>query len=209
MSKLKSPRATAKHNQILSAASALFLQHGYAGTSMDHIANEAGVSKQTLYAYYPAKDALFSTVLENVILRLSEGGLQLPLRSGSPANVDELHCALLQLAEAIAHSLMRPDYLALVKVIIAEITLVPELGQLFRESVPHRVLAAIAAVLEQSRQSGVIQLPEPDVEQAARMFVGPILTYVLLDGLMTATPPCPPDRETLDRLVRLYIRSLV
>src|SRR6266487_2123992 len=62
------PRATAKRNAIHAAAQGLFLQHGFAGTSMDAIALAANVSKQTLYRYYQNKEALFVAVLEQLAL---------------------------------------------------------------------------------------------------------------------------------------------
>jgi TetR/AcrR family transcriptional repressor of mexJK operon len=46
------PRARAKRDQIREGAQRVFLERGFAGTSTDAIASEAGVSKQTLYAYY-------------------------------------------------------------------------------------------------------------------------------------------------------------
>ena len=59
------PRAkrTAKRAQISRAARALFLSQGVAGTSMDAVTAEAGVSKQTLYSYFPTKLDLLSEVL--------------------------------------------------------------------------------------------------------------------------------------------------
>ncbi|MBD0354642.1 MAG: helix-turn-helix transcriptional regulator, partial [Rubrobacteraceae bacterium] len=53
------PRARAKRDQILDGARRVFLRDGFAGASTDDIAAEAGVSKRTLYAYYPSKEDLF------------------------------------------------------------------------------------------------------------------------------------------------------
>ena len=52
------PRARAKRDQIRAHAQRLFLARGFTGTSTDAIAAEAGVSKQTLYAYYSSKEEL-------------------------------------------------------------------------------------------------------------------------------------------------------
>src|SRR5690348_12333024 len=59
----ESARARAKRKQIRAAAQRLFLELGYERASMDAIAREAGVSKQTLYHYYAAKEQLFVDVL--------------------------------------------------------------------------------------------------------------------------------------------------
>jgi AcrR family transcriptional regulator len=49
---------------VLDAAFALFLERGYAGTSMEAIAEAAGVTKPVVYACYPSKDELFKALLE-------------------------------------------------------------------------------------------------------------------------------------------------
>jgi len=56
-----------KREVILASAQTLFLKHGLRGTSMEAIAREAGIAKPTLYAYFPEKAAIFSTLLEQLI----------------------------------------------------------------------------------------------------------------------------------------------
>jgi len=56
-----------KREAILAAAQDLFLKHGLRGTSMEAIARRAGVAKPTLYAYFPDKAAIFSSLLEQLI----------------------------------------------------------------------------------------------------------------------------------------------
>jgi AcrR family transcriptional regulator len=63
------PRA-ARAASILQAASRTFARGGYAGTSMDDIAAEAGVSKLMLYRHFNSKHELYEAVLEEVRSRL-------------------------------------------------------------------------------------------------------------------------------------------
>ena len=65
-----SPRAQAKRRQITDAARALFLSQGFARTSMDAVTAEAGVSKQTLYAYFASKDELLIAVVGEALQTL-------------------------------------------------------------------------------------------------------------------------------------------
>jgi TetR/AcrR family transcriptional repressor of mexJK operon len=58
--------AQQKQSTIAKAALDLFLQQGYAATSMDAVAALAGVTKQTVYRYYPSKGQLFSAVMEKI-----------------------------------------------------------------------------------------------------------------------------------------------
>ena len=58
-----------KREQILQGATRVFLQHGYAGTSMDRVAAEAGVSKQTIYSHFQDKEGLFTALIERITTR--------------------------------------------------------------------------------------------------------------------------------------------
>ncbi len=62
----------ARRARILRTATDLFSAYGYRGTSMDALAQEAGVAKPTLYAYYADKDAVFTAVVETVLDRVLE-----------------------------------------------------------------------------------------------------------------------------------------
>src|SRR5262245_31858117 len=52
-----------KRDKVVTAAARLFLQEGYGTTGMDAIAEEAGVSKATVYSYYKDKASLFADVM--------------------------------------------------------------------------------------------------------------------------------------------------
>lgn len=58
--------AQQKYVTIVQSAEALFLQHGFAATSMDAVANLAGVTKQTVYRYVSSKEELFSAVMDKI-----------------------------------------------------------------------------------------------------------------------------------------------
>jgi TetR/AcrR family transcriptional repressor of mexJK operon len=58
------PKSQKKRGQILHSAAELFLQQGFAKASMDAVAKESGVSKQTVYSHFANKDALFNAVIE-------------------------------------------------------------------------------------------------------------------------------------------------
>jgi len=205
-SRSTSPRAQRKREQILSGAQHLFLTQGYAGTSTDAIAKAAGISKETLYAYYPNKEALFAAVLQHLVDVLADEQFaeieQTMLVSG-----ETFRQALIDLAQRIIRSAMQPDYLALVRIIIAESTRVPQLGTMFRSSIPMRGLAYLSGLLEHARDRKLVEFE--DVEVAARMFIGSLLTYILLDGLMRADEaPRQPALAQITMVVNLFCKAL-
>lgn len=58
--------AQRKRESILQTAEELFLQQGYGITRMDMIAEQAGMTKQTIYRYFPSKESLFIAVMQSV-----------------------------------------------------------------------------------------------------------------------------------------------
>ena len=65
-----------KYDQVLDGARAVFLQDGYEGGSVDDIARAAGVSKATLYSYFPDKRLLFLEVAKRECARQADTALQ-------------------------------------------------------------------------------------------------------------------------------------
>lgn len=200
------PRARAKRDQIREGAQRVFLERGFAGTSTDAIASEAGVSKQTLYVYYASKEDLLADVIRHLIHQ--DPQTQLPLMEGEVLETsDEVRQALSFLARGLIANLMQPDYLALIRVVIAETPRLPQLGSLLRSVVPERVLGNVSTILDSAQKGGVI---EPvDREAASRMFAGALLTYAILDGLLVGDePPRPPAPEHIERIVDLFMKTI-
>jgi TetR/AcrR family transcriptional repressor of mexJK operon len=200
------PRARAKRDQIREGAQRMFLERGFAGTSTDAIASEAGVSKQTLYVYYASKEELLVDVMQYLIHEAPQN--RLPTVDRVSLNTsDGVRRALNSLAQGLTANLMQPDYLALIRVVIAETPRLPQLGPLFRSALPERVLANVSMILEGAQQGGVIEAV--DREAASRMFVGALLTYAIYDGLLIGDGlPQPPTPERIDAVVDLFMKTI-
>jgi TetR/AcrR family transcriptional regulator, mexJK operon transcriptional repressor len=202
----RTPRARAKRDQIRGHAQRLFLARGFDGTSTDAIAAEAGVSKQTLYAHFPSKEELLADVLRHLIDEDPNHQLLARDRANN-ATAEEVRQALTVLAQNLIANVMQPDYLALMRVVIAETPRLPHLGSLFRATVPERVLGHIRAILESGQASGVI-VPG-DTDAASRMLAGAMLTYAFHDGLLVGDgPPRLPAPERVEAVVQLFVRLL-
>lgn len=197
-----SPRAHAKRTQILTAARTLFLQQGYARTSTDAITEAAGVSKQTLYAYYRGKAQLLSATIAREL-----DGLDLDSRfHAAPTTLAELRGSLLDFARAVTTTLLHPDALALLRLLVGEAIHVPELRGALRDAFPARLIGGAEHLLREAHARGLIHSHDPHL--AARMFVGPVMSYVALDGLFSPAVPHPPEEEVLARLVDLFLLTV-
>ena len=63
-----------------------------------------------------------------------------------------------------------------------------------------------AVFIGRSQERGVVS-PDVEGETAARMFIGPLLTYAVLNGLFAEGPPLPPTQERLEDIVDLYMKA--
>lgn len=81
-------RKDARPGELLAAALELFVEKGFAGTRVEEVAKRAGVSKGTLFLYFPSKDELFKAVVrENISGRFSEWTAELESYEGSSADL--------------------------------------------------------------------------------------------------------------------------
>ena len=193
-------RTEKKRAQIRAAAKQLFLQHGFQATSTDAIAAAASTSKETLYRYYAKKEDLFVDVLHSLTIERFFW-VQLMERSTEPKNTQELRVLLRTTAQGIVETMMQPEYLAILRLIVAELPRFPELGTLFRQTVPEQGFNYFLTLLRSGQRNGVVR-EHIDPPTVARMFLGTVLTYALLDGLMqNMQAPQIPDPGAIDTFV--------
>jgi len=201
------PRARAKRDQILTGARKVFLRDGFAAASTDAIAAEAKVSKRTLYSYYPGKEELFADVLRRLTIENPQTRVLASVEEMEPEDLAELREALLGLATKVLATMMDPDYLALLRTIIADTHRFPQLGEIYRSTVPERGFRGFLGLMERVRERGIVDIP--DAEAATRLFFGPIVTYALLDGLFKpGERPQPPSPEKVEHIVDMYMKAI-
>ena len=196
-----SPRARAKRRQITDAARTLFLAQGFARTSMDAITAEAGVSKQTLYAYFPSKVDLLLAILSEALRALAT-----PPGVHAPQTRDELRAALIGFGQRLFDSMLREESIAILRLLIGEAVHVPELRRPFMEVLPYQLLGRATAILVAAADNGVVELDHPEI--SVRMLVGPLMSYVVFGGLMTDDAPEHPGSAAIEWLVDAYLRTL-
>lgn len=199
-------RAQRTRERIRAAAYRLFLRQGYLATSIEAILAEAGISsKETLYRYYANKEALFVDVLGQ--LSMEQPGVSDALSTlPTPYDRATLRRALTLVAREILAIMSQPEYVALVRVIIAESPRFPQLGALFIETVTQRGFTIITTLLLQAREQQIIA--DVDFDSVARALIGGLLTYAI-PHLMFASEGMPsPAPERADAIVELLLRAL-
>ncbi len=150
-----------KYEQVLDGARTVFVAMGYERASVDEIARVAGVSKATLYSYFPEKRLLFTEVYRTEILRLADSAVAL-----SGAQPPEI--ALREAARRILDYLTSDFALAMYRICVAESQRFPEIGRAFYESGPELGRARLGAYLRGALARGEVRID--DIELAADQF---------------------------------------
>ncbi|MCT4354729.1 TetR/AcrR family transcriptional regulator [Streptomyces sp. Je 1-79] len=163
-------RSARKHQAILDAATTVFLDKGYAGTSMDDIAKLAAVSKQTVYKHFADKEKLFSEIILATTDRIDS---VIDLVADVPSTADDLDENLTRLARRLLATLTRPEVIRLRRLIIANADAFPALGAAWYEQGFERVLVTLAATFRHLTDQGVLRADDPVL--AAHHFAGLLL----------------------------------
>ncbi|MFE6667351.1 TetR/AcrR family transcriptional regulator C-terminal domain-containing protein [Streptomyces sp. NPDC057697] len=171
-------RSARKRQAIMEAATGVFMEKGYSGTSMDDIAKLAAVSKQTVYKHFSDKEKLFSEIVLATTDRLDG---MIGLVADVPSDADTLDENLTRLARQFLAALTQPQVLQLRRLVIANADLFPELGAAWYEQGFERVLATLAATFQRLAEDGLLTVDEPLL--AAHHFSG-LLMWIPVNQAM-------------------------
>lgn len=186
-------RAEAERRQqrLLDVAGAMFMRLGFDGTSIDAVAETAGVSKRTVYAHYRDKNELFAAVLRRLIDRWL-----VPINRFQLGTSD-LEPMLIEVGTHLLASALAPQAVSLHRIIIGESERRPEFGRLAHREGRQPAIRAIAAALK--RHAGRLQVD--DLEQAAEQF----FSLVVDSSLRLAAFGIGPDRRDIPDRVRAAV----
>lgn len=159
--------AEQKRAAIIEAATRLFLDAGYAGTSLAKVAEAAGVSKATLFKQFPTKAALFDAIVTES-WTVEDDDLRPP--------TGDLRAGLTAIGRRYVTLLTRPGIAALFRIVIAELQHFPELGEAHFERGKMPYFDSVRRYLDTENALGTAELD--DTELAATQFLGMISNYV-------------------------------
>jgi TetR/AcrR family transcriptional repressor of mexJK operon len=157
------PLDAAKHRAILDTAARHFFNNGYAATSIEQVAADAGVSKVTIYNQFGDKQALFAAAVGSECEKI-RGHFSLDAMPSGP-----IRKRLLAIGEAMLAFLFRPEMIQFERRIAAETEREPAIGAAFLEAGPWRIKHGFAAYLRHEAEAG--ELAIDDAELAAEQFV--------------------------------------
>ena len=169
--KTRARRKEARPGEIVAAALASFADRGYAATKLEDVAAAAGISKGTIYLYFPTKEDLFREVVRQAVLpNVAAAEADLATFPGSSAD-------LLRMMAARFLRLLESDLTAVPKLVVAESGNFPAIARFYADAVLRRAFALIEGILTRGIERG--EFRPMDVHATLPLFAGPFLLMAL------------------------------
>lgn len=197
-------RKEARPQELLQAALELFVEKGYSAARSEEVASRAGVSKGTLYLYFPSKEELFKAVVRTRLSALIAEGQQVVERfDGSSATL--LRALLQSWWQRVGSTAAGGIF----KIIVAEVRNFPELAQFYNDEVVVPAQRLIAATLQRGIQRG--EFRDVPLAPATHTLIAPLLFLALHKhsiGACAVTGPALDAEALIDTHIDLMVRGL-
>jgi TetR/AcrR family transcriptional regulator len=181
-------RKEARPGELLDAALDLFVEKGFAATRAEEVAARAGVSKGTLFLYFPSKEELFKAVVrENISGRFQEFNQAFETFDGSTP--DMVRYCMKVWWDRIGASKAS----GITKLILSEARNFPDLAAFYYQEVVRPGQALIRRILQRGVDRGEFQIA--DMEYAAFSITAPMIFLVMMKHSLGA---CIPQDYPLD-----------
>ena len=176
-------RKETRPQELLDAALALFVEKGFAATRAEEVAQRAGVSKGTLYLYYPSKEELFKAVVRQNLVNLITEGLE------AVAQYNDSSSALLRdLMTTWWDRVGNTPAAGIHKIVLAEVRNFPELAQFYADEVIEPADRLFSSAVQRGIDSGEFR-PMP-VREVAHALMAPMIFMALHRHSFGACPGC-------------------
>ncbi|MEP6792463.1 MAG: TetR/AcrR family transcriptional regulator [Ramlibacter sp.] len=190
-------RKEARPGELLDAALDLFVEKGFAATRAEEVAARAGVSKGTLFLYFPSKEELFKAVVrENISGRFDAWNDEFQTFEGNTP--DMLRYCMKVWWERLGATRAS----GITKLIISEARNFPELARFYQQEVIRPGHDLIQRILKRGMERGEFHLK--DVDYAAYSIIAPMIFLIMMKHSLGV---CVPEGVELDP--QRYIASQV
>lgn len=194
------PRDPERVKRVLEAAARQFLEHGFARASVDAIAKASGVSKVTIYSYFPTKEALFEAAVGSCT---DEVFASLPPGTLDPRDPET---ALTLIGKAFLKLKRSDDVVGSLRLMFAAAGEHGEACRAFYRQGPEKLIRQVADYLSAAASAGSLSIHNPDeaADQFLSLFLGGAHIRVML-GL--GKPKAGEDNRLVKSNVELFLRA--
>lgn len=191
-----------KTEKILGASREVFLELGYAATTMDLVAQRARVSKTTLYTRFPSKEELFGATIR---AECDRRGLRFAPDALDDLPLDE---ALYRMARRFVDLVWSPEAVKIHQTVSGEAKRFPEVAQLYFQAGPEHTIAMFVAYFERAARRGIARVEDPAF--VAMQFIGALRggCYCALELGLCEMPPEEERDAFVRKAVELFVRGI-
>lgn len=176
----KTTRGEQRREALLAAARAIFLEKGYACTSIDEVVQRTGGSKASVYKYFGNKDGLFAAMFAE---RCQAFLAKLEIPQGLSDNLAD---TLSQFAERVLDASVDSERIAMIRALAAEADRFPQLAEMAYNTGPKHGLSLLADFIQRHHEAGLLDCARPDI--AAIQFMETIKGHVQWRSLLGLSP---------------------
>lgn len=194
-------RKEARPGELLDAALDLFVEKGFAATRSEEVAARAGVSKGTLFLYFPSKEELFKAVVrENLSGRFGEWNQEFEEFQGSTA--DMVRLCMRMWWERIGATRAS----GITKLMLSEARNFPELALFYQNEVIRPATELIRRILQRGVARG--EFRPLDIDYAVFGIIAPMVFLIMMKHSLGA---CVPQDYPLDpeRYINAQVEALL
>lgn len=161
-------RKQARPGELLAAALDLFVEKGYAATRVEEVAARAGVSKGTLFLYFPSKEELFKAVVrENISGRMVEWNAAFESFQGPTADMIRL------LARSWWERIGMTGASGITKLVLSEAGAFPEIAAFYQQEVIEPGRDILRRLLKRGIERG--EFRPVHIEYAVHSLIAPLI----------------------------------
>ena len=182
-----------KYDQVLQGAHDVFMSEGYEGANVDAIAKAAGVSKATLYSYFPDKRALFAAVAQAACEEQTERAMGFADDAGGFS--DKLYKG----CRSFMGFMYSPFGIQMFRTVIAEAARFPEFGRQFWATGPGMAHEELVVLFREAVEKGDLrpiedyQIAAETLTELCKVHIHPRLLLGVIDSV---------SDEDIDRIAR-------
>jgi AcrR family transcriptional regulator len=188
-------------SQIIKAALEVFGECGLANARLQDIAERAGVSKGTIYLYFPNKEELFREMIRQTAVAAIERAEQADV-PGTPSN------QLVAFMRGYWAFVRSPVFVTIYRLVLAELHQFPDLAKFYANEVVARGQKLLSGIISRGIEAGEFRDIEPMV--AARMLVAIIVMNGIWRDEHTGVPLLAhkSDEEVFRELAQFYMHAI-
>jgi AcrR family transcriptional regulator len=194
-------RASARPDEILDAALAVFNEKGFEAARVDDIASKASLSKGAIYLYFDSKEALLRGLIEREVAPVAQR-----IKSLAEAGDADPKTTLKMVVSLANQAIDDARIFATPRLVLSVAPRFKEIAEFYRKRVVDEAMGAIAHLHKKGVAEGIFR--DIDSDAVVRMVMGPTLVYAMRKHVLGARDKSSPKKRA-DAHIDILFEGLV